>query len=71
MLHDLALAARFCDRPILLAHGGILAEGPPGGVLSDANLARAYGVEVVRGERDGVPFLLPWKPSGKFEGDLP
>lgn len=71
VLHDLALAARFCDRLILLAHGNILAEGPPAGVLSDANLARAYGVEVVRGERDGVPFLLPWKPSGKFEGDLP
>jgi hypothetical protein len=25
----------------------------------------------VRGERDGVPFLLPWKPSAKSEGDVP
>jgi iron complex transport system ATP-binding protein len=71
VLHDLALAARFCDRLILLAHGGILAEGPALDVLSDANLARAYGVEVIRGERDGVPFLLPWKPSGQSEGSLP
>jgi iron complex transport system ATP-binding protein len=65
VLHDLALATRFCDRLILLAGGGILDEGPPAHVLTDANLVRAYGVEVVRGERDGVPFLLPWKPSEK------
>jgi iron complex transport system ATP-binding protein len=71
VLHDLALAARFCDRLILLAHGGILAEGPPARVLSDSHLAQAYGVEVVRGEHDGIPFLLPWKPSRTSEGDRP
>jgi iron complex transport system ATP-binding protein len=60
VLHDLALAARFCDRLVLLAGGGILAEGAPMHVLTDANVAQAYGVEVARGERDGVPFLLPW-----------
>jgi iron complex transport system ATP-binding protein len=55
----------------LLAHGGILAAGPPARVLSDAHLAQAYGVEVVRGEHDGIPFLLPWKPSRTSEGDRP
>ena len=68
VLHDLALAARFCDRLILLADGGILVEGSPAQVLTDAHLARAYGVEVIRGERDGVPYLLPWKPCEKPEG---
>ncbi len=63
VLHDLALAARFCDRLILLADGGILVEGTPRQVFTDDHLARAYGVEVTRGERDGVPFLLPWRPS--------
>ena len=63
VLHDLALAARFCDRLVLLAHGGILAEGSPMQVLTDDHVARAYGVEVVRGEYDGVPFLLPWAQS--------
>jgi iron complex transport system ATP-binding protein len=67
VLHDLALAARFCDRLILLAHGGVLAQGSPGDVLTDPNISRAYGVAVVRGERDGVPFLLPWAPSGPQE----
>ena len=60
VLHDLALAARFCDRLVLLAGGGVLAEGPPSTVLCDEHIATAYGVEVVRGERDGVPFVLPW-----------
>ena len=71
VLHDLALATRFCDRLILLARGGILVEGAPARVLTDAHVAEAYGVEVVRGERDGVPFLLPWKPSAQSEGDVP
>jgi len=63
VLHDLALAARFCDRLVLLAGGGVLVEGEPGTVLSDEHITAAYGVDVVRGERDGVPFLLPWTPA--------
>ena len=56
VLHDLALAARFCDRLVLLAGGGVLAEGPPCTVLSDEHIAAAYGVEVVRGERGRRAF---------------
>jgi iron complex transport system ATP-binding protein len=67
VLHDLALAARFCDRLVLLVGGGILVEGKPSQVLSDEHVATAYGVKVVRGEHDGVPFLLPWMPSGKSQ----
>ena len=65
VLHDLALAMRFCDRLVLLAGGGILAEGSPAQVLTDAHVARAYGVEVIRGEREGTPFLLPWTPTSQ------
>jgi iron complex transport system ATP-binding protein len=68
VLHDLPLAARFCDRLVLLAGGGILAEGAPIQVLTDAHLAQAYGVEVVRGAHDGVPFLLPWAQSAPHAG---
>jgi iron complex transport system ATP-binding protein len=63
VLHDLALAARYCDRLILLAGGGILAEGKPSDVLTDSHIARAYGVDVVRGQKDDVPYLLPWSPT--------
>jgi iron complex transport system ATP-binding protein len=68
VLHDLALAMRFCDRLVLLTDGRVLDEGPPGRVLTDQHLARAYGVDVVRGERDGVPFVLPWRPVSKEAG---
>jgi iron complex transport system ATP-binding protein len=63
VLHDLALAARYCDRLVLLAGGGILAEGKPSDVLTDSHIAQAYGVEVVRGQKDDVPYLLPWLPT--------
>src|SRR5436853_7687273 len=42
VLHDLALAARFCDRLVLLAGGSILVEGPPRAVLTDSHVAEAY-----------------------------
>ncbi|MGR3760654.1 ABC transporter ATP-binding protein [Roseobacteraceae bacterium NS-SX3] len=45
-LHDLGLAARHCTRLILLAEGGILADGPPAGVLTPALMARAFGISV-------------------------
>ncbi len=67
VLHDLALAARFCDRLVLIAHGGVLVQGGPADVLSDSHLADAYGIEVARGEHDGVAYLLPWNPSGGRE----
>ena len=50
-------------RARLLVGGGILVEGTPSRVLSDAHVVASYGVNI--GEHDGVPFLLPWTPSGK------
>src|SRR5262249_54187229 len=54
VLHDLSLAARFCDRLVLLANGGVSASGAPRDVMTDRHLADAYGVKVVRGEQDGL-----------------
>ncbi|HET6969999.1 MAG TPA: ABC transporter ATP-binding protein [Phenylobacterium sp.] len=44
-LHDLGLAARYCDRVVVLAHGAVAAEGPPREALSTAVLARAFDLE--------------------------
>ena len=46
VLHDLNLAARYCDRLVLLDEGRVRAEGVPRAVLADAALAEAYGVGV-------------------------
>jgi iron complex transport system ATP-binding protein len=43
-IHDLDLAARFCDRLVLLADGRIRAAGRPEAVLTPAALADAFGV---------------------------
>ncbi|MBU6443038.1 MAG: ABC transporter ATP-binding protein [Alphaproteobacteria bacterium] len=47
-LHDLPLAARYCDRLVLLKNGGIAAAGPPQDALSDAALAHVFGVGALR-----------------------
>lgn len=45
VLHDLGMAARYCDRLLLIDEGRIVADGPPTDVLTSANLRRVYGVE--------------------------
>ncbi len=59
VMHDLTTAARHCDRLALLAHGRVIADGPPERVLDDDNLAHAYGIRVHRGTADGQPFVVP------------
>lgn len=60
VLHDLTLASRFCDRLVLLAGGRVLCAGTPDEVLTDARVASAYGVSLVRGEVAGERYALPW-----------
>ncbi len=45
-MHDLHLAARFCDRLVLLANSGLVADGTPAEVLRPDLLRRAYHVHV-------------------------
>ncbi|WP_454915710.1 heme ABC transporter ATP-binding protein [Xanthobacter sediminis] len=59
VLHDLNLAAMVADHMVVLAHGGIVAEGPVGAVLTDAVLHRAFGVRVKVGVAPPGPFVLP------------
>ena len=61
VLHDLTLAARFCDRLVLLDRGRRVAEGAPAEVLDEERLATVFGVTALRGSHDGEPLLLPWR----------
>ena len=60
VLHDLSLAARFCDRLVLLCAGRLIAAGLPARVLEPANLEAAYAIRAVYGSHDGTPFIVPW-----------
>ena len=55
VLHDLGLAARFCDRLQLLRTGTTVAVGPPDAVLAPQTLREVYGVnaivQTIAGER--------------------
>jgi len=51
-VHDLELAARACDRLVLLHEGAVLAAGSPAEVLTSDRLRAAYGV-------DACPFTDP------------
>jgi iron complex transport system ATP-binding protein len=64
VLHDLALAARYCARLVMMRHGRIVADGTPQDVLSPAMLRQAYGVEGVVVERADGRVVLPWRRIG-------
>lgn len=65
VLHDLGLAARFCDRLIVMQEGRIVAEGKPADILTDQLLADVYGITALREETDGTLSLTPWKTLGE------
>ncbi|MEE2664789.1 MAG: ABC transporter ATP-binding protein [Myxococcota bacterium] len=58
--HDLTLAARACDRLLLLHDGEIQAAGHPRDVLDAPMLERVFGLDaqVVEGP-DGAPLVVP------------
>jgi len=57
--HDLTLAGQYADRLVLLDRGEVAAEGPPGDVLSEANLAAHYGASVHIVHDAGHVYVLP------------
>jgi iron complex transport system ATP-binding protein len=60
-IHDLALAARFCDRLLLLAAGKIVAAGPPDEVITETNLGKFFSLKarVRRDEESGRLLIIP------------
>ncbi|NKB98408.1 MAG: ATP-binding cassette domain-containing protein [Pseudomonadales bacterium] len=57
VLHDLSLAARYCDRLLLMAEGSLQAEGSPAEVLTKDRLAAVFQIEAV-GDIEGTPPIL-------------
>lgn len=61
VLHDVNLAAAFCDRIVLLRDGRVAAYGPPKDVLTPDLLAQVYGIHAtVTEDGDGSVFVRYW-----------
>jgi iron complex transport system ATP-binding protein len=60
-IHDLSLAARFCDRLLLLSEGKIVAAGSPPEVITESNLAHHFALRasVRRDDETGGLIVYP------------
>lgn len=60
-IHDLTLAAQYCDRLVMLVEGRNHAEGPPDEVLVPRTLSAVYGigVSILPHPATGTPVVLP------------
>jgi iron complex transport system ATP-binding protein len=70
-LHDLNLAAQYCDRLVLISNGRIYAEGTPGEVINADNIGQVYGSGsyIYTHPLSGLPAVLPNAGSSKYGGD--
>ena len=61
IVHDLTLAAAYCDRVVLLDRGEVVAEGPPFDVVTAEHVQRVYGsgVTVLPHPVSGAPVVIP------------
>ncbi|MFC7165726.1 ATP-binding cassette domain-containing protein [Halospeciosus flavus] len=60
-IHDLDLAARYCDELLVLSEGHVLAAGPPEAVLSESTVSEAFDARnaVAPNPVTGTPTVTP------------
>ena len=68
-IHDLSLAALFCDTVHLIADGQLVTGGPPEQVLTAATVSAAYGTQVlvIAHPETGTPHLIPRRTRRRDE----
>ncbi|HEX7853088.1 MAG TPA: ABC transporter ATP-binding protein [Sphingobium sp.] len=59
VLHDLTMAARYCDRLLLIDGGRLVADGPPAEVLTSDLLRSVYGIRALVDTADGATMVVP------------
>ncbi|AHC14036.1 ABC transporter ATP-binding protein [Salinispira pacifica] len=60
VLHDLNLAAAFCDRVVFMHEGVVFRNGLPGETMTAEVIATVYGIDAyVSRDENGIPFVLP------------
>jgi iron complex transport system ATP-binding protein len=72
-IHDLDVAARYCDEIVVLANGGVRAAGPPEEVLTAAALRDAFDAEafVGRDPATGTPTVTAFDAADGSESAEP
>jgi iron complex transport system ATP-binding protein len=70
-IHDLNLAAQYCDRVILIHEGHVHAEGSPQEVITATNMRQVYGTEncVYTHPENGLPIVLLGAHQNKTAGN--
>ena len=58
-LHDLGLAARHCTRLLMMDRGRLVADGPPGAVLTQDNLQTVFGLKAWYADTPHGPVFQP------------
>ncbi|SIQ12140.1 iron complex transport system ATP-binding protein [Alkalispirochaeta americana] len=60
VMHDLNLAASWCDRIAIMKAGEVFVCGEPGQVITREIIREVYGVSlVVHHDQEGIPYVLP------------
>ncbi|HEX8058955.1 MAG TPA: ABC transporter ATP-binding protein, partial [Novosphingobium sp.] len=59
VLHDLTMAARYCDRLVLMDGGKLVAEGAPREVLTAERLRAVYGISAMVDLSGDAPMVVP------------
>jgi len=67
VIHDLNMAARFCNRLIMVADGKIMAQGSPAEILNPKNLAAAFKIlaRVIQDPVSKRPMIVPVRHLSK------
>jgi iron complex transport system ATP-binding protein len=65
-MHDLTLAAQYADRLLLLSKGKLVADGPPGEIVTEELISEHYGARVRVIEEDGYAVaVIPVRLASK------
>ena len=66
VLHDLNLAAMFCDELVMLKDGKVFAQGTPKETLTVENLKSIYDLDCsICYTEDDIPYIIPKLKGGK------
>jgi iron complex transport system ATP-binding protein len=67
VLHDLNMAAQYCDELVLLERGRLAAQGKPADILNPITILEVFGVRVAIHRQGQRPYLTPLWSRGHEE----